>query len=147
MNVMVMKKVLLYVILISFVYLTIEILSFVTFYLVKGESFSLSGYQEKRAEITDSVKLRDIVEAKDAGSRREQNKLEVIHPYLGFVIDPKTIAGTSMYGFRGTGPTPPIIADNTDEVVIGIFGGSFAEGTTKGVIQPALIEQLQALPQ
>lgn len=51
---------------------------------------------------------------------------EVLHPYLGFVLDPDVDPSASRYGF--TGHDTPFAAPRPGRIVVAVLGGSFAHG-------------------
>ena len=62
---------------------------------------------------------------------------------MGFVKDPEELAGYSQYGFRGQG-TP--FTEKTDKnLIIGLFGGSFAEHVVS-YGREALFHELEQSP-
>ncbi len=81
-------------------------------------------------------------------------KLEVLHPYLGFVLDPalNSPALTANHGgvpisdFGLIDHASPVRAASEDEVIVGMFGGSFAYFFSVHGLDEAL-EQLARLPE
>lgn len=57
---------------------------------------------------------------------------EVLHPYLGFVQDPQRTSGLSAFGLHDM---PPLMPPATNALIIGIFGGSFADQLTASARQ------------
>lgn len=131
------------------VYLCSELLAFAGYVLVKQRAFSWADYQFKRQTIIQSPSFTPPNYVAQGGgaiqTRGYRPHVEVIHPYLGFVVDPKTFEGTSEYGFRGQGQTAPITEKTDKNVIIGIFGGSFAAGTSS-IARNVITEQIQRLP-
>jgi len=75
------------------------------------------------------------------GRGRKRHR-QVIHPYLGYVVDPTSSKDKviSEYGFLQA--IPPISSKTDSDFIIGIFGGSFAaESTTSSVSM--LIKELK----
>ena len=73
-------------------------------------------------------------------------RVQVIHPYLGYVNDPyrdKT-QRTSEFGFVSGKSTNPIVKKIPDRIIIGIFGGSFAAQTFRHT-SPLLMDRLKSL--
>ncbi len=55
---------------------------------------------------------------------------EVVHPYLGFVLDPyRNSFDVSNFGFAFDKGNGSLTRKQPDTIVVGIFGGSFANGT------------------
>jgi hypothetical protein len=76
------------------------------------------------------------------GELRWHKIIEVIHPYLSFVRDPKRTPNTSYLGFPQKNDDP-LRGNSRGSVTIAVFGGSFAEGTSvigESVIQSRLRE-------
>jgi hypothetical protein len=70
---------------------------------------------------------------------------DVVHPYLGFVQNPhiaNDLKPISQYGFLDE--QDPILAKSADKLIIGIFGGSFAQEAFLEA-KKSLIEALQPL--
>jgi hypothetical protein len=135
------KKILFSVILLVSIYLLAELFSFVLFWVTQGTPFSFSQFQADRRTLIQS----DFSPRPVSGSVMPdlESTSEVIHPYLGFVIDPTSIGGYSELGFPGKNPVHVV---NTDkDVIIGIFGGSFAEGLSR-LGGEALISELSKAP-
>ena len=110
------------------IYLTVELFAFTLYSLVKGQLFSFSQYQSFRQAIIDSAASQHLP-AEEGVLILRARVYQSLHPYLGYVLDPKQMTGISNYGFHGE--TPPISEKDDDTCVIGIFGGSFALGTAR----------------
>jgi hypothetical protein len=119
------------------VYLVIELFSFSYLSIAEGKPFLFSHYQE----------LRDYLLDPGAFDRPPATRIplaspnaEVIHPYLGFVVDPTESSGYSEHGFPGE--ATPITPKTDRNLIVGVFGGSFAEEVaTKG--RDALTRELR----
>jgi hypothetical protein len=68
---------------------------------------------------------------------RYDTVVEVIHPYLGFVLDPHQNPDTSPLGFPEVSPA---VSTNEEAITIAVFGGSFAAGVA---LRGKLDEKLQ----
>lgn len=134
------KKTAFWIIYLVIVYLILEGISW-TFFNIKEEvSFSFSKMQQFRQAV---VRLSPELAPADGRIAVPSFGTEVIHPYLGFVMNPEEKTGYSQYGFRGA---PPVFEPvNGGVFVVGIFGGSFADGTAQ-YGSDALIEQLRQIP-
>lgn len=115
------KKLLFYVLLVLFTYGFSEVLSFLCYFTIKRKIFSFSQYQSARLTIL----APEIIESSPEGGGiiNWEGFYEVVHPYLGFVGDPNNTDGVSEYGFYGASP---VGIKTDDQLIIGIFGGSFA---------------------
>jgi len=103
-------------------YLLIEIASFAYISVSSGKIFAFSDYDAVRSYILGQEASAMPPEMSIPVSSPHD---EVIHPYLGFVVDPTARAGYSPQGFRGE--TTPFTPAAEGTFVAGIFGGSFAE--------------------
>ena len=92
-------------------------------WLAKGEPFPLSGMQEAR-----TLRLSQI-------DSRNASRYSQVHPYVGYVEDPRSSPAIQEFGGGRTVPVseygyyddkPPIQKRGADRVVIGITGGSVA---------------------
>lgn len=100
-----------------------EALCFVALSWIGGELFSWSEWQWKRVA---AMSRFSVLESVVAATIRLEDR--VLHPYLGFVLDPSGQdyrAPISEYGFSGS--VGPIQTRSPDKIIIGIFGGSVAE--------------------
>jgi len=142
------KKILFYFIILIFLYLTSEMLAFLTHFILKKEIFSWATYQTIRKEIIEPSTSTMVEES---GIFYDGKGVQVLHPYLGTVSTPKPAVNpkanwVSEYGFRGEGLMPPLSPKTNNNVIVGIFGGSFAAGTSLKA-KNVLREYLQRLPQ
>ena len=114
-------------------YAVIELFAFTVVSLKFGRMFSFKEFEASRREVDlggDPFGMGDV-------PARYRIRKEVIHPYLGYVHDP-TVERSSPYGISDI---TPIQHKASDRVVIGIFGGSFAEDFADAAA--ALTERLQ----
>jgi hypothetical protein len=126
------KRITFYFILILGIYIFSEIFSFTLYFVVRKEKFSFSKYQSYRLALIhpETFKLLPaggVFKRPIAPLAVGFRVSEVIHPYLGFVRDPTKMPGHSEFGFPGE--KSPITLRTQDNLIIGILGGSFAEGT------------------
>ena len=99
---------------------------------VRGKWFSWSSFQSARASVSGTAAQTGEEEQPLGGepTERTESGRHVLHPYLGFVMDPRTRNGVSDHGFRGDLPNAPIAEAAPDRVVVGLFGGSVAAATS-----------------
>ena len=129
------KKIIFILILLLFTYSLAEILSLALFNIIAWEHFSFSKHQMERM----FIKQNPTSKGPPVGGIVDYGNItEVIHPYLGFVRDPKKMEDHSEYGFPGK--IPPISEKKANNIIIGIFGGSFAEEFSKHGRNALLIE-------
>jgi hypothetical protein len=124
------RTVLFYAVLVCFAYLLVELASLAVHVAVYRKGFSFAEHTSDR---------RAIVAAALSGRRRELGDVpagnpvgsvyEVLHPYLGYVQDPTRTRTYSELGFPDPGVR--ILPKDPNRIVIGIFGGSFAEGLSR----------------
>jgi hypothetical protein len=114
-----------------------ELGAFTVVSLVSRRWFSFEELQARRqqsnAQSESALRMLDI-------PARYVVRKEVVHPYLGYVHDP-TVEQSSPYGISDI---PPIQTRAADRVIIGFFGGSFAEDIVYHGAD-AMIEQLEPL--
>ena len=114
-------------------YAATELLMFTAISLKYGRVFTFSGMEAQRRD----VHVEDPFGTADVPARYRIRK-EVIHPYLGYVHDP-AVEHTSPFGISDVSP---VQHKSPDKVIIGIFGGSFAEDFAYNM-GSVLAEQLQ----
>lgn len=132
------KKILFGVLYLLLLYGVCECVSFL-FYLAKEQQFfSFSEHQTYRLKVNQQTPA-----APDGIFAVPSINAEVIHPYLGFVINPREAEGHSEYGFLGEETPFHLKTDNN--VIVGIFGGSFAGGIAEHA-QDEIVAQLQNVP-
>ncbi len=101
-----------------------------------GSGFAHGAYRAKLSAIRASLSgnMPDSI-PRDSGELEFSHYTEVIHPFLGYVRDPsKNIAlgstnRASPYGFADN--ADPVVKRSDDTLVVGIFGGSFAQQMTE----------------
>lgn len=104
---------------IAVMYVVTELLLFAAISIKFGRLFTFTAFEAQRREVTagdDPFGMADV-------PARLRIRKEVVHPYLGYVYDP-TVETSSAYGISDVSP---IQRRSSDKVIIGIFGGSFAD--------------------
>lgn len=117
------------------VYAASELLLFAALSIRFGRVFSFREFEPRAREVTaggDPFRLRSV-----PGRVRIQK--EVVHPYLGYVYDP-TVESSSSYGISDISP---IQRRSANTVVVGIFGGSFADDIAHHGEEGGLADQLK----
>ena len=117
------------------VYLGAELSAFVGYFMWRGGIFSWSLSQTKRHALLSSA----------PAPLEQYLAAEVLHPYLGYVLDPAVRDGVSEHGFWGKERFAPVGAKADHQIVIGLLGGSFAEGTSRQG-REFLLKQIQRVP-
>ena len=100
-------------------YAAMELLLFAAISIKFGRMFTFSGFEAQRREVNAG---EDPFGMGDVPARLRIHK-EVVHPYMGYVYDP-SVEQSSPYGISDT---PPVQHRSADKVIVGIFGGSFAD--------------------
>ena len=114
------------------VVLIIELLSFFAFSIIQKRWFSFSRIHDEQRSLTQEEGANNLSSGKETKPGPDR---EVIHPYLGFVLNPELSEYArdaknhnnipiSDYGFRDV--TSPIHTKSNEKIIIGIFGGSVA---------------------
>lgn len=105
---------------IAVLYVSVELISFATYYLSFGEPFAFSSISMKRNEA--GTLLEDIRPQKNTGRLQRA----VPHPFVGYVSTPSEKKGISVYGFASE-EDPIVASKDSSAVIIGINGGSVAQ--------------------
>jgi hypothetical protein len=105
-------------------YAVTELLLFAAVSIRFGRLFSFSAMEAARRQVDAGP---DPFGLADVPARLRIHK-EVVHPYLGYVYDPR-VERSSPYGISDISP---IQRRSPDKVIIGIFGGSFADDIAYG---------------
>lgn len=100
-------------------YAAVELLLFAAISIKFGRMFTFSGFEAQRREVNAGD---DPFGMGDVPARLRIHK-EVVHPYLGYVYDP-SVEQSSPYGISDA---TPIRHRSDGKVIVGIFGGSFAD--------------------
>jgi hypothetical protein len=114
-----MRRLAMWTCMILIMYAAAELLLFTAISIKFGRMFTFSGFEAQRREVNAGD---DPFGMGDVPARLRIHK-EVVHPYMGYVYDP-TVEQSSPYGISDT---PPVQHRSPDKVIIGIFGGSFAD--------------------
>ena len=114
-----MRRLAMWACMILIMYAAAELLLFTAISIKFGRMFTFSGFEAQRREVNAGD---DPFGMGDVPARLRIHK-EVVHPYMGYVYDP-TVEQSSPYGISDT---PPVQHRSPDKVIIGIFGGSFAD--------------------
>jgi len=120
--------------------LTIELFS-ITWLWLSGRGIGLLGeLREARAYLLDPEAFPG---PPSQSVPLQSPNAEVLHPYLGFVVDPSRRPGYTVHGLPASGKAeaPPGGAPFT----VAVFGGSFAEGMVReagGAIEDAVREEI-----
>src|SRR4029453_9473525 len=109
------------------------------YWAVRRHRFPTEAYRQAMLEQIDAGKHQRTPRGEYEGGRTQ----DVIHPYLGFVPDP------SLAKPRATiGDPPQVLAPSDTELIVGVFGGSFAAGLcnfAKGELRRVLAQPGKAV--
>lgn len=118
------KKIGFFALLFVLLLLLVELIAFLSLLIIRKGSYSRAGAVSR---IEEQAYIQDELEDAKALSRGllwEGGLEEVIHPYFGYVVDPRASRTGSDYGFLDT--SSPIVRRSTGKMNVAIVGGSFA---------------------
>lgn len=125
------KRYLFYALLVLAIYLILEIASFSLYAAVKRKWFAFEPFWLAQRTLSESAPFKyrpsDVTTMYFQDNVLWGNIYEAVHPYLGFVHDPRKMKAHSEYGFPGE--HTPFVQKTDQNLIIGILGGSFAEQT------------------
>jgi hypothetical protein len=121
------KRLAFWLLMIVLMYAVMEILLFAAMSLRFGRMFSFSAMEAARREVSAGS---DPFGLADVPARLRIHK-EVVHPYMGYVYDP-SVEQSSPYGISDVSP---VQRRSPDKVIVGIFGGSFADDIAYNMAQ------------
>ena len=107
-------------------YLVLELSALVLYRIINPELLSFREFQSDRDSIRAGFRREEV---SAGGTKVWPHAFEVIHPYLGFVRDPDRTESYDEHGFYG--PSPLNRPGLDGEVIVAVFGGSFADGMTR----------------
>ncbi len=113
------KRLAFWLLMIVLMYAVMELLLFAGVSIRFGRMFSFKEMEAARREVdagSDPFGLADV-------PARLRIHKEVVHPYMGYVYDP-SVEQSSPYGISDVSP---VQRRSADKVIVGIFGGSFAD--------------------
>jgi hypothetical protein len=122
---------------IAVMYVVTELLLFAAISLKFGRPFNFTAFEAQRREVNagdDPFGMADV-------PARLRIRKEIVHPYLGYVYDPTVERSASPYGISDVSP---IQHRSADTVIVGIFGGSFADDIAYTMTEE-LAEQLKPM--
>jgi len=105
--------------------LAAEALTVLGYVVVRRAAFPRASYRDTAASIAGSTQ-NDVKPMQEGLGLMVNQVVEVIHPYLGYVMHPDRNPDVSPLGFP---TTPPLVFEpSADRLVVGVVGGSFAAG-------------------
>jgi hypothetical protein len=139
------KKILFSLILASILYGLAETVAYLSYRAVFHAGLPLKKSPESKEE--QDYALQQFFDEEQTKQARKQTRaaayrIEVLHPYLGFVRDPDVLDDVSIYGFPLGTVDGHLFKRSDKQVLIGIFGGSVAEQLARdgaGFLQDELL--------
>ena len=129
-----MRKFAFWLCMVLLMYAFTEVVLFAAISIKFGRMFSFNSFEAQRRVMdggSDPFGLGDV-------PARLRIHKEVVHPYIGYVYDP-SVETSSPYGISDVSP---VQKRGPDKVVVGIFGGSFADDVAYNMAD-ALAEELK----
>jgi len=115
---------------IPIIYLCSELAAFAGYKISQGSLFSWSRFELLRHDIAEPAATDKVTT--NQGGMGNRSRKEVLHPYLGYVIQ-YADKNCPDFGFCDDETVnkkgAPIIPKTDDNVIVGVFGGSFAHQT------------------
>lgn len=108
--------------------LAAEALTVLGYVAVRRAAFPRANYRDTAAFIAGTSQ-KDVKPTPDGPGLMLNEVVEVIHPYLGYVLHPDRNPGVSPLGFPGNDTL--IFEPSADRLVVGVVGGSFAAGFSR----------------
>lgn len=125
------KKLLFSIILLVFSVALVEASLHLFYAAIKHEAFPFSQYDDAIHHLATGQEEKQTGVRLAAGEMGwGKSTIEVIHPYLGFVLDPDKTPNVSYLGFPQENDDPFLETDD-GSITVAIFGGSFAKGVSK----------------
>lgn len=122
--------------------------------LAYGEPFSYSQAQKIRLALAEKAEKAEKAEQNAeratgaeaaAPDEAQSNNAQVLHPYLGYVLDPQRSSRWSVNEYGFLGELPPFGDEAPEAISVALLGGSVAENT--GVFGgKALVDELSRIP-
>lgn len=140
-----------YFVIALFIYLVLESTSYALYYLTQDKPLSFSELREQRQVI---AREKPVSLSGEPGALENPCYTEVLHPYLGFVRAVQEVPkggedcdAVDLYAYEFGFPDPDvaIYSRQANRVIVGIFGGSFAQGLSLKA-EDILIDELRLSP-
>lgn len=113
------------------IWLIVELAALAGHFLIQRSFFSKSALrQQMQTALAAQPELTEIRGNLDLVWEEWHNYTEVVHPYIGFVVDPhhNQHLPISDFGFFSRDRANPILKRSPEKRIVGITGGSFALG-------------------
>lgn len=117
----------------------------VVYFALHRELFPIGVYDDNIQELASDPVSEEPGDELEGGEFKWDGTTttEVLHPYLGYVLDPQRNENTSYLGFPQK-DDDPFAEDDGTSITVAIFGGSFAEGASafgEAVMRSTLLEK------
>ncbi len=127
----------------------VEIASRLAYRVIYKQAFDHSTLHDSRKEIVDTRKEERTLPETSSKSGNSKIRREVLHPYLGFVVDYNELACPD-FGFcdrrMRKNPNSPMQPTSDDDFVVVITGGSFAYGVSISSSEDLIENKLRTIP-
>ena len=124
---------------IAVMYVVTELVLFAAISIKFGRLFTFTAFEAQRREVTagdDPFGMADV-------PARLRIRKEIVHPYLGYVYDPSVERSASPHGISDVSP---VQRRSAGKVIVGIFGGSFADDIAYGMTEELADRLTAAFP-
>lgn len=141
-----------------FLLILVEVgIGYAGYYLTQGQGFDYSALKQQRRDIvskfTESGRVAQSLDQKPK-KRRGGYKNEILHPYLGYVIDYHDdecpgigFCDDRMRTYTALRDGGPFVPKTADRAIVVITGGSFAYGISNNSSEGKIEQALSTLPQ
>jgi hypothetical protein len=151
------KVAIFYLIIIVLFWVSVEFIAYAFIGIRDGKLFSWSEHQSSRAELVAEYQAeldKELKYNKKTLAKSEKVRIrrgeEVIHPYLGYVMEHRDTRCPDL-GFcddrNRNRLSGELVKKKDNQVVVAIFGGSFAYGVSNSSTPGLLEQELAALPE
>lgn len=127
------------------------------FYLTQGEGFEYSALKQQRRDIVSKFVSSDrVAQSLDQKPKKKRGgySTEILHPYLGYVIDFHDdrcpgigFCDDRMRTYQAMRDGGPFVPKTADRAIVVVTGGSFAYGVSNSSSDGKLEQALARLPQ
>lgn len=124
------------------VVVAIELVSLGVHRIAFGSGFSYTGAQETRRSVAGETPAPGAVRAP---TEQDENNLQSLHPYVGYVLDPRRSRNWLVNDFGFLGDPPPFGDERPETVSVALLGGSVAENIGIFASQ-RLLEEIAQIP-
>jgi len=120
----------------------IEVVSLGVHRIAFGTGFSYADAQATRLSVAGEPPAANVVRAP---TEQDENNFQSLHPYIGYVLDPRRSGNWAVNDYGFLGEPPPFGDDRPETVSVALLGGSVAENL--GIIAgQRLLEEIAKIP-